>query len=75
LVHRPCVRSEVSRLRQFETLISIWAKLHGSSRCAETLIVLRSPRDRALKVHRSLIDPIMKLKADYPKIQEYLHAS
>jgi hypothetical protein len=31
--------------------------------------------DRALKADRSLIEPIVKLKADCPKIQEYLHAS
>jgi hypothetical protein len=28
-----------------------------------------------LKADQSLIDPIMKLKADCPKIQEYLHVS
>jgi hypothetical protein len=28
-----------------------------------------------LKAYRSLIDLIMKLKADCPKIQEYLHVS
>jgi hypothetical protein len=28
-----------------------------------------------LKADRSLIDPIMKLKADGPKIQEYLQVS
>jgi hypothetical protein len=39
------------------------------------LIVLRGPKERALKADRSLIDPIMKLKADCPKIQEYLHVS
>jgi hypothetical protein len=37
------------------------------------LIALRGPEDRALKVDRSLIDPIMKLKADYLKIQEYFY--
>jgi hypothetical protein len=37
------------------------------------LIVLRDFGDRALKVDLSLIDPIMKLKADCPEIQEYLH--
>jgi hypothetical protein len=31
--------------------------------------------DRALKVDRSLINSIMKLKADCPEIQEYLHVS
>jgi hypothetical protein len=36
---------------------------------------LRGFGDRALKVDRSLIDPIMKLKVDCPKIQEYLHIS
>jgi hypothetical protein len=56
-------------------LISIWTKLHGSSRCAETLIALRDSEDRALKADRSLIDPIMELKADCPEIQEYLHVS
>jgi hypothetical protein len=39
------------------------------------LIALRGFRDHALKASRSLINPIMKLKGDYPKIQEYLHAS
>jgi hypothetical protein len=29
----------------------------------------------ALKVNQLLIDPIVKLKADCPKIQEYLHVS
>jgi hypothetical protein len=38
-----------------------------------TLIALHGFGDRGLKVDRSLIDPIMKLKADYRKIQEYLH--
>jgi hypothetical protein len=36
---------------------------------------LHGPVDRALKSDWSLIDPIMKLKADYPEIQEYLHLS
>jgi hypothetical protein len=31
--------------------------------------------DRALKADRSLIDPIIKLKADCSKIQKYLHVS
>jgi hypothetical protein len=39
------------------------------------LIALRGSEDRALKADWSLIDPIMKLKADCPKIQEYLHVS
>jgi hypothetical protein len=39
------------------------------------LITLRSPGDHALKVDRSLIDSIIKLKADCPEIQEYLHVS
>jgi hypothetical protein len=39
------------------------------------LIALHDPGVHALKVDRSLIDPIMKLKADCPKIQEYLHVS
>jgi hypothetical protein len=33
------------------------------------LIVLRGFEDRALKADRSLIDPIMEVKADCPKIQ------
>jgi hypothetical protein len=37
------------------------------------LIALRGLGDRALKADRLLIDPIMKLKKDCPKIQEYLH--
>jgi hypothetical protein len=37
------------------------------------LIVLCGSRDHALKADRSLIDPIMKLKVDFPEIQEYLH--
>jgi hypothetical protein len=36
---------------------------------------LRGPEDRTLKVDQLLIDSIMKLKADFPKIQEYLHVS
>jgi hypothetical protein len=39
------------------------------------LIVLRSSEDRALKADRSLIGPIIKLEADCPKIEEYLHVS
>jgi hypothetical protein len=31
--------------------------------------------DHPLKVDQSLFDPIMKLKADCPKIEEYLHIS
>jgi hypothetical protein len=37
------------------------------------LIALRGSGDRALKADRSLIDSIIKLKADCPEIQEYLH--
>jgi hypothetical protein len=37
------------------------------------LITLCGPGDHALKADRSLIDLIMKLKADCSKIQEYLH--
>jgi hypothetical protein len=57
------------------TLIALWIKLHKSSWCIETIITLRSSGDCALKADRSLIDSIMKFKADYPKIQEYLHIS
>jgi hypothetical protein len=39
------------------------------------LIALRGSEDHALKAGRSLIDLIMKLKADCPEIQEYLHVS
>jgi hypothetical protein len=39
------------------------------------LIALHGFRDHALKAGWSLIDPIIKLKADCPKIQEYLHIS
>jgi hypothetical protein len=39
------------------------------------LIALRGFGDHALKANRSLINLIMKLKADCPKIQEYLHVS
>jgi hypothetical protein len=39
------------------------------------LIDLRGPGNHTLKADRSLIDPIMKLKADCPEIQEYLHIS
>jgi hypothetical protein len=39
------------------------------------LIALCGPKGRALKVDRSLYDPIMKLKADCPRIQVYLHVS
>jgi hypothetical protein len=34
---------------------------------------LRGFGDHALKADWSLIDPIMKLKADCPEMQEYLH--
>jgi hypothetical protein len=37
------------------------------------LIALRGSGDHALKADRSLIDSIIKLKADCPEIQEYLH--
>jgi hypothetical protein len=69
------VRSKVSPLRRSGMLITIWAKLHRLSRCTETLIALRGSGDHALKADRSLIDSIMKLKADCPEIQEYLHVS
>jgi hypothetical protein len=75
MVRWPCVRSEVSPLQRSGTLIAIWAKLHKSSWCAETLIDLRGSGDRALKGDRSLIDLIMKLKLNCPEIQEYLHVS
>jgi hypothetical protein len=39
------------------------------------LIVLRDFKDRALKGNRLLVDLIIKLKVDYPEIQEYLHVS
>jgi hypothetical protein len=39
------------------------------------LIALHGPRGRALKADRSLSDPIVKLKADYLRIQKYLHVS
>jgi hypothetical protein len=39
------------------------------------LIALHGFGDRALRVDRSLIDPIMKLKSECPEIQEYLHIS
>jgi hypothetical protein len=39
------------------------------------LIVLRGFRDHALKADQSLMDPIMKFKADCPKIEEYLYVS
>jgi hypothetical protein len=39
------------------------------------LIALRDSLDHALKADRSLINLIMKLKADYPEIQEYSHVS
>jgi hypothetical protein len=75
LVRKPCVRSEISPLRQSGMLIAIWAKLHRSLRCAEMLIALRGSRDRTLKADRSLINLNMKLKTDCPEIQEYLHVS
>jgi hypothetical protein len=37
------------------------------------LIALRGFGDRALKVDRSLIVLIIKLKVDCPEMQEYLH--
>jgi hypothetical protein len=39
------------------------------------LVVLCGTGDHAMKANRSLINLIMKLKADYPKVQEYLHIS
>jgi hypothetical protein len=39
------------------------------------LFVLSGSGDRALKADRSLINSVMKLKMDCPKIQEYLHVS
>jgi hypothetical protein len=39
------------------------------SLCVETLVTLRSSKDRALKVYRAMLDPIGKLKADCPEIQ------
>jgi hypothetical protein len=39
------------------------------------LVILYGPGDRTLKVDWLVFDPIMKLKVDYPKIQEYLHVS
>jgi hypothetical protein len=39
------------------------------------LIVLRGSGAHALNANQSLIDLIMKLKADCSKIQEYLHVS
>jgi hypothetical protein len=36
---------------------------------------LRGSGDHALKTDQLPIDPITKLKADCPKIQEYLHTS
>jgi hypothetical protein len=56
-------------------IIAILTMLRRSSECAETLDVLRAPRGHDLKVGRSLIDTIMKLKADFPKIHESLHVS
>jgi hypothetical protein len=38
-------------------------------------IALRGSKDHTLKADWLLIDPVMKLKADCPKIQEYLHVS
>jgi hypothetical protein len=67
LVHCSCIRSEVSPLCQLGTLVSIWEKLHESSWCTKMHIVLRGSRDHALKADRSLIDPIMKLKAYCPQ--------
>jgi hypothetical protein len=73
LVHWPYVRSKVRLLHRSGTLVSIWAKLHGSSWCAEMFFILRDSEDHALKADRSLIDSIMKLKPDRFEIQEYLH--
>jgi hypothetical protein len=39
------------------------------------LNVLRGSGDRALKLDRSVIDPIIKLKADCLEIEEYFHIS
>jgi hypothetical protein len=75
LVHWPCMLLEVSPLCRSGTLISICAKLRGSSWCAKTLIALCNSGNRTLKADLSLIDLIMKLKPDCPKIQEYLRVS
>jgi hypothetical protein len=45
------------------------------SQYVETLVALRDSGDHALKVDRTLIDLISKLKADCPEIQKYLHVS
>jgi hypothetical protein len=45
------------------------------SECAKTLIALRGPGGRALKADRSLIDLIMELKVDCPRIKESWHVS
>jgi hypothetical protein len=39
------------------------------------LVAFHDPGDHALKADRSLIVLITELKADCPKIQEYLHVS
>jgi hypothetical protein len=39
------------------------------------VIVLRNSGDRTLNADQPLIDPIMKLKVDFPEIQEFLHVS
>jgi hypothetical protein len=75
LVRLPCVRSEVSPLRRSGTLIAIWVKLRISSWCTKMLIALRGSRDLALKADCSLINSIIKLKADCPEIQEHLYIS
>jgi hypothetical protein len=42
---------------------------------ASQIVMMHQNAYHALKVDRSLIDSIMKLKADYPEIQKYLHVS
>jgi hypothetical protein len=53
-------------LCQLGTLITIWAKLHRSSKCVETLVALCGLGGCALKVDRLLIDPIVNLKRIAP---------
>jgi hypothetical protein len=62
-------------LRQSGMLIANWAQPHKLSYCAEILIALCGPRDRALKANQPLFDSIVELKADCPKIQIHLHVS
>jgi hypothetical protein len=76
-----CVGSLTVRAIGSETLALIghaycWLGIASQIvKCTEMFIALHSPRGHTLKADRSLYDPIVELKVDYPKIQVYLHVN